>query len=178
MNAEKPPAPWPAAAPPWPMAYAILVKTEPSLCEVVAFYGSIFDGSAKSPISALRFISKSLRRTVVRLTPRDLRALNLELFSKPSVFDFLPLRNFLTKGNHWRLYRKLVDAVKCRTPKPHCRGRRGSGPAKSGGPGVDRRWMRCLGPRQEIISHLTGLLARPLRYIRRHISRYAPTNVP
>jgi hypothetical protein len=36
-----------------------------------------FDSSVKNPIPALRCISKSLRRTGVRLTPRDLRALNL-----------------------------------------------------------------------------------------------------
>jgi hypothetical protein len=35
------------------------------------------DGFVKSPISALRFIPLALRRTAVRLTPRDSRALNL-----------------------------------------------------------------------------------------------------
>jgi hypothetical protein len=68
------------------MAYAILVKTEPSLCEVVAFYGSIFDGSAKSPISALRFTSKSLRRTVVRLTPLRFARLELGAFFETVCF--------------------------------------------------------------------------------------------
>jgi hypothetical protein len=41
-----------------------------------------------SSISALRCISKSLRRTGVRLTPRDLRALNLNFFRNRPVFDF------------------------------------------------------------------------------------------
>jgi len=35
------------------------------------------DGFVKKPISALRFISLSLRRTAVRLAPRDSRALTL-----------------------------------------------------------------------------------------------------
>ena len=34
-----------------------------------------------------------------------------------------------------------------------------------------------LGPRQKMIPHLTCLLARPRRYIRRRISRYAPADV-
>ena len=34
-----------------------------------------------------------------------------------------------------------------------------------------------LGPRKEIIPHLACLLARHRRYLRRHISRYAPTDV-
>jgi len=34
------------------------------------------DDFAESPASALRFISRALRRTGVRLAPRDLRALN------------------------------------------------------------------------------------------------------
>jgi hypothetical protein len=47
----------------------------------------IFDSSVESPISALRRISKSLRRKVVRLTPRDLRALNLTFLRNCLVFD-------------------------------------------------------------------------------------------
>jgi len=35
-----------------------------------------------------------------------------------------------------------------------------------------------LGPQQEIITHLACLLARLLRYIHRHISRYAPADMP
>ena len=54
------------------------------------------DGFVNSPISALRFIALSLRRTLVRLTPRNSRALNLaslqnhrfeSLFTSPSTFD-------------------------------------------------------------------------------------------
>ena len=44
------------------------------------------DGSAKRPIPALRCISKSLRRTLVRLTPLRFARLGLGLFSKPSKF--------------------------------------------------------------------------------------------
>jgi len=44
------------------------------------------DGFVKSPISALRFISCSLRRTKVRLIPRNSRRLKLELFTLPSQF--------------------------------------------------------------------------------------------
>ena len=35
-----------------------------------------------------------------------------------------------------------------------------------------------LGPREKIIPHLACLFARLLRYIHRHISRYAPADVP
>ena len=34
------------------------------------------------------------------------------------------------------------------------------------------------GPRKKIIPHLACLLARLLRYIQRHVSRYAPLDVP
>ena len=37
---------------------------------------------------------------------------------------------------------------------------------------------QSLGPQQEIIPHLACLLARLLRYIHRHVSRYAPLDVP
>jgi hypothetical protein len=35
-----------------------------------------------------------------------------------------------------------------------------------------------LGPQQKIIPHLVCLLVRLLRYIHRHVSRYAPLDVP
>jgi len=44
------------------------------------------DGFLKSPISALRFLSCSLRRTQVRLIPQNSRRLGLELFTLPSQF--------------------------------------------------------------------------------------------
>ena len=37
---------------------------------------------------------------------------------------------------------------------------------------------RSLGPQQKINPHLACLLARLLRYIHRHVSRYAPLDVP
>jgi hypothetical protein len=49
------------------------------------------DGSAKSPISALRCISKSLRRTVARLTPLRFARLELELLRNRLDFKFLPV---------------------------------------------------------------------------------------
>jgi hypothetical protein len=56
---------------------------------------SFFDGSAKRPISALRCISKSLRRTAVRLAPRDLRAVTWRFFRNRLDFDFLLVHHFL-----------------------------------------------------------------------------------
>ena len=38
--------------------------------------------------------------------------------------------------------------------------------------------LDVLGSQQKIIPHLACLLARLLRYIQRHVSRYAPLNVP
>ena len=37
---------------------------------------------------------------------------------------------------------------------------------------------RTLGPQKKIIPHLACLLARLLRYIQRHVSGYAPLDVP
>jgi hypothetical protein len=48
-----------------------------------------FDGCAKSPLSALRCISKSLRRKVVRLTPLRFARRKLNFFRNRLVFDFL-----------------------------------------------------------------------------------------
>jgi hypothetical protein len=42
------------------------------------------DGFAKSPSAALRFIFRRCDVPKVRLTPQDLRALHLELFTLPS----------------------------------------------------------------------------------------------
>src|SRR6056297_1096525 len=42
-----------------------------------------------SPISALRCISRNFTYSYVRCIPRDLRRLDLELFSLPSQIDFL-----------------------------------------------------------------------------------------
>ena len=47
------------------------------------------DGFVKSPTSALRCISRQCDVLYVRLIPRNLRALNLELFTLPSKSDFL-----------------------------------------------------------------------------------------
>jgi hypothetical protein len=38
--------------------------------------------------------------------------------------------------------------------------------------------LLALGPQQKIIPHLACLLSRLPRYIHRHVSRYAPLNVP
>jgi len=47
------------------------------------------DGLVKSPSAALRFM-RSLRGEALRdLIPQFLRALQLELFTKPSFYDFL-----------------------------------------------------------------------------------------
>jgi hypothetical protein len=46
----------------------------------------IIDGFVKNPISALRFIPRHCGVRQVRLIPRDLRRLDLELFSLPSQF--------------------------------------------------------------------------------------------
>jgi hypothetical protein len=48
-----------------------------------------FDGFVKSPTSALRCIPRHCDVRQVRLIPRNLRALNLKLFTLPSNFDFL-----------------------------------------------------------------------------------------
>jgi hypothetical protein len=50
---------------------------------------SKLDGFGKSPTSALRRISRHCDVLSVRLIPRNLRALNLELFTLPSKSDFL-----------------------------------------------------------------------------------------
>ena len=50
---------------------------------------SEYDGFVKSPTSALRCILRHCSVLKVRLIPQDLRALNLELFTLPSNFDFL-----------------------------------------------------------------------------------------
>ena len=47
------------------------------------------DGFVKSPTSALRCIPRHCDVLYVRLIPRNLRALNLELFTLPSKSDFL-----------------------------------------------------------------------------------------
>jgi len=47
------------------------------------------DGFVKSPTSALRCILRHCSVLYVRFVPQDLRALNLELFTLPSNFDFL-----------------------------------------------------------------------------------------
>jgi len=47
------------------------------------------DGFVKSPTSALRCIPRHCDVLYVRLIPRNLRALNLELFTLPSKYDFL-----------------------------------------------------------------------------------------
>jgi len=52
-------------------------------------WNSIFDGFVKSPISALRCISRNFTYSYVRCIPRNLRRLDLELFSLPSKIDFL-----------------------------------------------------------------------------------------
>jgi hypothetical protein len=49
------------------------------------------DGSAKSPVSALRCISKSLRRKYVRLAPLRFARRSLNFFRNRLVFDFLPV---------------------------------------------------------------------------------------
>ena len=45
------------------------------------------DGLVKSPTSALRFILRHCSVLKVRLIPQDLRALNLDLLTKPSEFE-------------------------------------------------------------------------------------------
>ena len=47
------------------------------------------DGYIKSPTSALRCIPRHCDVLYVRLIPRNLRALNLKLFTLPSKSDFL-----------------------------------------------------------------------------------------
>jgi hypothetical protein len=49
----------------------------------------MIDGVVKSPISALRFIPRYCGVPYVCLIPRDSRRLELELFSLPSLDDFL-----------------------------------------------------------------------------------------
>jgi len=44
------------------------------------------DDFVKSPTSALRYILRHCSVLHVRLIPQDLRALNLDLFAKPSDF--------------------------------------------------------------------------------------------
>ncbi len=46
------------------------------------------DGFVKSPTSALRCILRHCSVLYVRIIPQDLRALNLDLFTLPSNFDF------------------------------------------------------------------------------------------
>ena len=53
-----------------------------------------FDGSAKSPLSALRCISKSLRRKLVRLTPLRFARRKLNFFRNRLVFDSYRFVNF------------------------------------------------------------------------------------
>jgi hypothetical protein len=60
---------------------------------VIAAWACTLDDFAESPISALRCISKSLRRTGVRLTPRDLRALKFNFFRNRLVFEFFPVHH-------------------------------------------------------------------------------------
>jgi hypothetical protein len=52
----------------------------------------MIDGIVKCSTSALRCIPRSLRRTIVRLVPRNLRALNLKPFTLPSDTDFFRVR--------------------------------------------------------------------------------------
>jgi hypothetical protein len=49
----------------------------------------ILDGFVKSPSAALRFNIVVAAYLYVRFTPQFLRALHLELFTKPSFGDFL-----------------------------------------------------------------------------------------
>ncbi|MGD8960421.1 MAG: hypothetical protein PVI27_11295, partial [Desulfobacteraceae bacterium] len=51
----------------------------------------MFDGSVERPIFALRCISKSLRRRIVRLTPLRFARRKLNFFRNRLVFDFLLL---------------------------------------------------------------------------------------
>ncbi len=46
------------------------------------------DGFVKSPTSALRCILRHCSVPYIRLIPQDLRALNLKLFTLPSIFDY------------------------------------------------------------------------------------------
>jgi hypothetical protein len=46
----------------------------------------MLDGFAKSPSAAFRFMSRHYDVLKVRLIPKHLRALHLELFAVPSVF--------------------------------------------------------------------------------------------
>jgi len=52
----------------------------------------MIDGFVKSPTSALRCIPRHYDVLYVRLIPRNLRALNLELFTLPTKSDFLRKR--------------------------------------------------------------------------------------
>jgi len=73
-----------------------LKKTEcQSFCQVLrikrlkkSFLVCKLDGFVKSPTSALRCIPRHYDVLSVRLIPRNLRALNLELFTLPSKSDF------------------------------------------------------------------------------------------
>ena len=58
-----------------------------------------FDGYVKSPISTFRFVSCSLRRTLVRRIPRNLRRLELELFALPSQFCLFMRSSNLNTGD-------------------------------------------------------------------------------
>ena len=49
----------------------------------------VIDSFVKSPTSALRCILSHCSVLYVRFVPQDLRALNLDLFTLPSDFDFL-----------------------------------------------------------------------------------------
>jgi len=61
--------------------------------------------SQKSPAPALLQITSSLRRTEVRLTPRNLRALDLTIFA-------LPYTKIFRVENPARIYLRLVLSLK------------------------------------------------------------------
>jgi hypothetical protein len=62
-----------------------LCKTHTYACTTLAFLSmNKFDGFVKSPSAVLRCIFRRCDVPYVRLTPQDLRALHLELFTLPS----------------------------------------------------------------------------------------------
>ncbi len=79
-----------------------------------------FDGFVKSPSAALRFNFVVAAHLLVRLTPQFLRALHLELFTKPS------FRRLFTRSSNFSV--KIFQAKN--TPLPfYCQGERKSLPA-------------------------------------------------